>query len=142
MAKEVSIVVSRRIVVDSGIADEIYWLNERGIITEGSCSGHGKGTSTAMIRLSSVDTAREMGYDPKYCKSGLFEIQLHGPINQDYILHETGKQPYSNCIFSAGVCEGHKFDSVYLNLERTGEAPTTIFLRRDEALAIIRGLVV
>ena len=133
--------ITRQITVDAEIADEIYWLNEHGIITEASCSGHGKVLPTALIKSNSVILAQRIGYQPKQqyladkSSSGLFEIQLQGNVFCSYILHETGQQPYTDTIFSAGVCEGHKFDSVYLKLER--EEPFVLFLRRDEALSII-----
>ena len=46
-------------------------------------------------------------------------------------------QPYSNARLSAGLVWGHATDTVYLKFERDGEEPTTIYLRNDEALAIV-----
>lgn len=45
------------------------------------------------------------------------------------------EQPYEGARFSAGLVEGIDPDAFYLRLER-GEGTTTIFLRRDEALAL------
>lgn len=55
----------------------------------------------------------------------------------EVILHETTRQPYANCCFSAGLTERHPIDTVYLRFEREGEEPTTILLRADEALAVV-----
>ncbi len=143
MSDQVQMTISQYIVVDTEIADEVYWLNERGVRTEASCSGHGEEEPKALIKPSSVELAEELGYKPiEYFlangnPSGYFEIQLRGTTS-DYLLHEVSKQPYIGMIISSGLCEGHKFDSVYLKLKREGEAPLTLFLRRDEALTIIR----
>ena len=45
-------------------------------------------------------------------------------------------QPYEDARFSAGLVEGIDPDELYLRLER-GEGATTIFLRCDEALALL-----
>lgn len=136
---QVTITVPRRITVDAEIADEIYWLNEHGISTVGCCSGHGKSVPTALITPSSVEAAEAMSYHPEYQgDTGLFQIRLHKSPSIEYRLHETGQQPYSDTTFSAGVVEGHKLDSVYIRLKRKKEPEEIFFLRRDEALAIIR----
>jgi len=121
--------------VNESIAEEIVWLNEQGVRTEGSCSGHGKSKPSALILPGSAEQAQELGYSPSY-REGLFEIELQGCDQRDIVLRETGQQPYSDCVFSAGLVEGHAFDSVYLKLERDND-PFTIFLRPDEAMAII-----
>ena len=46
-------------------------------------------------------------------------------------------QPYSNCVFSAGLVEGIPPDDYFLRLKRDEEEPTTLFLRKDEAMAIL-----
>ena len=46
-------------------------------------------------------------------------------------------QEYSDCVFSAGLSTNIDPDLLYLRLEREGEEPTTIFLRLDEATAIL-----
>lgn len=53
-----------------------------------------------------------------------------------YEYHETVRQPYQNCAFSAGFVEGHPVDTLYLKLERDGEDPYILLLRPDEAAAI------
>ena len=49
---------------------------------------------------------------------------------------EAGRQEYTNCVFSAGLVSGIEPDNIYLLLEREG-IPTLLFLRKDEAQAII-----
>lgn len=71
------IVVSRIIEVDAEIADEIEWLNQRGVITESSCSGHGNIPPSAFICPSSIRRAKMLGYMPEYQEdTGLFEMEL------------------------------------------------------------------
>jgi hypothetical protein len=78
MGKVKEIGIIQRIVVDAEIADEIEWLNEQGVRTEGSCSGHGEELPTAMITPSSVERARKLGYMPRMKNNGLFEMTLLG----------------------------------------------------------------
>ncbi len=59
------------------------------------------------------------------------------PRTSEIVLTETGRQPYSDTGFSAGIVEGHSIDTIYLKLARNGEEPTTILFRRDEALAVV-----
>ena len=75
---EQEIVIEQRVKVDSCIAAEIVELNHQGVRTEGCCCGHLKGMAQALIRASSVDRARELGYDPVYYDNdnGLFGIKL------------------------------------------------------------------
>ncbi|KKK69877.1 hypothetical protein LCGC14_2929620 [marine sediment metagenome] len=72
------VVVGQRITVDACIAAEIVELNRQGVRTEGCCCGHHKAEGQALIRASSVDRARELGYNPVYYDNdnGLFEIKL------------------------------------------------------------------
>ena len=46
-------------------------------------------------------------------------------------------QPYQNCEISAGLIEGLEPDTVYLRFDKDKIKPTTMFLRPDEALAVI-----
>ena len=46
------------------------------------------------------------------------------------------RQAYSNCVFSAGMVEGHAVDTLYLRLERNGTVDTFLLLRPDEAAAL------
>ena len=46
-------------------------------------------------------------------------------------------QPYQNCELSAGLIEGLEPDTIYLRFDRDNTKPTTIFLRPDEAQAVI-----
>lgn len=49
-------------------------------------------------------------------------------------------QEYQNCEISAGLVKGLEPDTVYLRFDKDETKPTTIFLRPDEALAIIHAL--
>jgi len=49
---------------------------------------------------------------------------------------ETIRQEYSNCVFSAGLVDGHPVDTLYLILERDGKRDTCLLLRPDEAAAL------
>jgi len=46
------------------------------------------------------------------------------------------RQAYQNCVFSAGLVEGHPVDTMYLKLERNGQTDTFLLLRPDEAAAL------
>ncbi len=59
------IIIKDRIKVDSCIANEVGWLNEHGVITRGSCCGHGQYPGSILIKRSCSKRARELGYDPK-----------------------------------------------------------------------------
>ena len=50
---------------------------------------------------------------------------------------EAQHQEYQDCVISAGLVEGIPPDAFYLRFARSGEEPTTIFMRSDEALAIV-----
>jgi hypothetical protein len=52
-------------------------------------------------------------------------------------LEELGRQEYTNCALSSGKVTGHEPDTIYLRFERGIEEPTTLYLREDEALAVI-----
>jgi len=64
-----------------------------------------------------------------------FELSL-GP-GRVASCEEVISRPYADCRFSAGVVGGIPPDVIYLCIERDGEAPTTFFFRRDEALAVL-----
>lgn len=49
---------------------------------------------------------------------------------------EVDAQPYTDARFASGLVHGHPVDEVYLKFEREGEEPTTIVLRRDEAVRV------
>jgi hypothetical protein len=123
--------------VDDDIAAEILWLNRQGVRTVGSCSGHGQTAPSALIRNSSAGRAEELGYAPELDESGYHSILLKGVVRVD---EEIARQPYRDSAVSAGVCEGHSADTLYFRFERKGEEPTTIYLRDDEALALLRVL--
>lgn len=79
---EVKITILQEILVDKCIAEEIKWLNDQGVRTEGCCCGHGKYYPSALITPKSVNKALKLGYSVRdyYLKSGqhsgLFEIML------------------------------------------------------------------
>ena len=54
----------------------------------------------------------------------------------DLTFTETIRQAYTNCVFSAGLVEGHPVDTLYLMLERDGKRDTFLLLRPDEAMAL------
>lgn len=58
-------------------------------------------------------------------------------MTENVMLKEICSQPYLFTEWSAGIVEGHPIDTIYLKVQRELEEPTTILLRRDEALAII-----
>lgn len=77
----VEITITQRIKVDRCIAEEIKWLNDQGVRTEGCCCGHGRTKANAMITPSSYKRAKELGYKPLYSrKTGLFKITLQRNI--------------------------------------------------------------
>ena len=49
-------------------------------------------------------------------------------------------QPYQDCEISGGLIEGFEPDTIYLRFDRDSTKPTTIWLRPDEAQAIIHVL--
>ena len=143
---EKRITITQSIIVDAEIADEIKWLNEQGVRTESSCAGHGGYLPHALIRPSSADLARELGYSPEYdSQSGLFRVDLLGRDGSFEVELADGRralcapacrQPYTNAEFSAGRVYGAEPDAAYLRLQKQREAPTTILLRPDEMQAV------
>ena len=63
------------------------------------------------------------------------DFVVHGQFGA-YELSELCRQPYRNCVFSAGFANGHPVDTLYLRFEREDEEPTTWLLRPDEAAAV------
>lgn len=49
---------------------------------------------------------------------------------------EVIRQPYSNCVFSAGIVDGHPVDTMYLRWVRDGENGGMLLLRPDEMAAL------
>ena len=64
-----------------------------------------------------------------------FEVHMEdGRVAQCW---QAASQPYSDCVFSAGLVKGIEPDTLYLQLARDGEERAlTLFLRPDEMLAI------
>lgn len=60
---QVEVIIPHKIWVDVEIAPEILLLNLSGVVTEGCCVGP---PATAMIRPSSAEVAKAMGYEPVY----------------------------------------------------------------------------
>ena len=140
------IIIEQRISVDAEIADEIRWLNSRGVHTESSCSGHGQLVPSAAIAPSSVERARELGYEPIF-DSDVWTIELRGddfdcqfPVELDdgrvALCWEAQRQPYADCVFSTGLVSDVEPDVLYLRLCKDSKEPLTLFLRRDEMQAI------
>ena len=134
-----TVTITQQIKVDAEIADEIVWLNQEGVRTEGSCSGHGIARPTAMIKPSSVEKAKQLGYTPWHIEDlGLFEIKLRESIvRQPVTLEKVTEQPYDDAMFRAGLVDGHDIDTIYFEVEREGRPELTMLLRSDEALALI-----
>ena len=143
---EQEIIIEQRISVDIEIADEIRWLNKMGVRTEGSCSGHGQLAPSAVITPSDVGYALQLGYVPVF-DNDIWVIELRGeefdcrfPIELDdgrvAMCWEAQRQPYADCVFSAGLVDDIEPDILYLRLQRNGEEPVTLFFRPDEMQAI------
>ena len=135
---KISVTITQQVEVDADIADEIVWLNEEGVRTEGSCSGHGEAWATALITPSSAEKARELGYEPSYIDElGLFTINLGGGIIESAIkLQQIAEQEYTDATFRAGLVEGHKIDTIYFQIKGENKPTLTVLLRTDEALAL------
>jgi hypothetical protein len=50
---------------------------------------------------------------------------------------QAAEQGYLDMTISSGLVEGIEPDNYYLKFDRDGEEPTTLFLREDEALAVL-----
>lgn len=86
---QVKITIPRYVMVDATIAPEIALLNRIGIETEGSCQGP---PPTAMIRPSSAERARTLGYDPQYREDvELFEVALRSTFGNSKGIVEIDK---------------------------------------------------
>jgi hypothetical protein len=82
--------IVQKIKVDDCIADEIQMLNREGVRTEGCCCGYLNcgaeqvslnNYPSALIKPSSVNRAKELGYEPIYWDEvDLFEIRLKKSI--------------------------------------------------------------
>jgi len=71
----------------------------------------------------------------KHSRDIRFEITLDdGRVAR---LWRAEAQEYKDCIFSAGLVYDIEPDVVYLRLEKDGEEATTLFLRPDEAMALL-----
>ena len=60
------VIITQKIKVDDCIAKEIVWLNAVGVSTLGCCCGHGTSQPDAIIKPSSKERARELGYNPYF----------------------------------------------------------------------------
>ncbi len=71
---QVQVTLTRKVWVDSAIAEEIVWLNSQGVVTCGCCQGP---PPTALILQSSGPMAMRLGYPYEYRGPlGLCEIDL------------------------------------------------------------------
>jgi hypothetical protein len=70
---EKTVQITQTITVDACIADEIVALNAAGVHTLNSCCGHGR-PSVALIKPSSADRARELGYSPVRIGEGSADV--------------------------------------------------------------------
>lgn len=63
--------------VDACIADEVQYLNDKGVWTLGSCCGHGEGHPHCLIAKESEDLVIDLGYDPQpYEFNDVLVVQL------------------------------------------------------------------
>jgi transcriptional regulator with XRE-family HTH domain len=75
---QIEVTLPRRVRVDARIAAEVVWLNQQGVVTEGSCAGP---PPTAMIKPSGAERALRLGYEPQYREDvELFEIRLKSEV--------------------------------------------------------------
>lgn len=63
-----------------------------------------------------------------------FKIKFNGRTGHFW---QACKQAYSNCEFTAGLIKGLEPDTIYMRIDGDGRKPSTIFLRPDEATAIL-----
>jgi hypothetical protein len=54
----------------------------------------------------------------------------------DFTFTDLITQPYNNCVFAAGVVDGHPVDDVYIRWERNDGTGGMLMLRQDEMAAI------
>lgn len=66
------------VLIDSCIAEEVQRLNDAGVITLGSCCGHGAAEPQALIDAESVALARGLGYTPIPYDDHSYQIRLAG----------------------------------------------------------------
>ncbi|MCI1693300.1 hypothetical protein [Aneurinibacillus aneurinilyticus] len=69
------------IYVDSCIAEEIQYLNDKGIKTMGCCCGHGEKPPLCLINVDSIKLCEKLGYNvheisPAHTKSGIVQVYL------------------------------------------------------------------
>jgi len=76
---QVRVTLIRHVMIDIAIAPEVVWLNLQDIATVGCCAGP---PPTALIMPSSIERARQLGYEPIY-RNGvkLFEIELKSAVS-------------------------------------------------------------
>ena len=74
---QVSVTLTRRVMIDAVIAPEIVWLNSQGVVTEGCCAGP---PPSAMITPGSLAVARRLGYECSWSGLGLYEIILKSNV--------------------------------------------------------------
>ncbi len=79
------VIISQKIKVDDCIVQEIVWLNSVGVHTIGSCCGHGKENPHTIIKSSSHQRAKELGYNVYFDKdigcSGEWIVELKSICN-------------------------------------------------------------
>lgn len=78
------------VLVDVCIADEIEYLNKKGVKTLGCCCGHGEGYPQCLIHESSIGLCKEMGYKVReysreHTECGIHEILLKTNIEESYL---------------------------------------------------------
>lgn len=71
--------------VDACIGAEVESLIKNGIITVGSCCGHGKWGSHALALPSEKDKIESLGYTTKMLDSGLIKFKLRTGTRDTFI---------------------------------------------------------
>lgn len=74
--------------VDACIADEVQKMNDLGIVTHGSCCGHGGGRPTVLIEEESVALTLSAGYAVQAFRYGEEDFQ---GVYQVFIENGSGK---------------------------------------------------
>lgn len=58
-----AVTISQVVMVDACLADEVAWLNGRGVRTLASCCGHGKEAGSIVIEPADERIAKLLGYE-------------------------------------------------------------------------------
>jgi hypothetical protein len=118
---------TKAVAIDRCIAPLVKALNDAGQKTVSCCCGHGKDTG----RIDMAD-GRVLWIDTKpLCKWTV----------DDLTFTELSEEGYggNKCRITAGLVDGHEFDSVYFRLEKEDDPAKEVFIvmRPDEMASLI-----